>query len=188
LLIVRAPGHVPVIGGSIMGPSVAIPLALVAAAIAVVTTLRELRANGAICTRTGACDACGRDGPVETVAYRQNTGKLYARESRIVTGRLCRRCSTRAFLRTTGHTAVLGWWGALSLVVTPIFILNNLGYFLWTQTLPGAEALRAHALDGQRAHALALLVTQERGTVIDVISRATGAPPDEVASWLATLR
>ncbi len=102
-----------------MGPSFVVPLAVVASAIGVVTTLRELRAKGALPTRTGACEACGRDGPLETVEYRQNTGLLWARESRSVAGAFCRRCSTSAFLRTTAHTAVLGWWDALSLSSSP---------------------------------------------------------------------
>jgi hypothetical protein len=171
-----------------MHPSLLVPFALVLASIGAIVTLRQLRASGTLRTRSGACDACGRHGPVEEVSYHQNTGMLVARESRTVAGTLCRACSTGAFLRMTGHTAVLGWWGTISMIVTPVFILNNLGYFLRSQTLPALAAIQAHALEGQREYALALLATKEREVVVDVIARATGTPPADVAAWLATLQ
>jgi hypothetical protein len=168
-----------------MDPSTLVPIALVAVAIGFVATFRQLRAQGSLRTRSGACAACGRHGPVEAVDYHQNTGMLYARQSRALSGDLCRRCSTGAFLRMTGHTAVLGWWGMISFFVTPAFILNNVGYFLRSQTLPGLAALHPRALDDQRDYALALLATKEREIVVEVISRQTGAPAAEVAAWLA---
>ena len=170
-----------------MAPSVLVPIALFAAAVGIVATLRQLRAQGAMRIRSGACEACGRYGPIEAVDYRQNTGMLYARTSRSLAGTLCRRCSTGAFLRMTGHTAVLGWWGVISCVVTPVFILNNLAYFLRSQTLPGFAAVHTRALEEQRDYALALLATKERDVVVDVLARQTGAPPAEVSAWLVAV-
>ena len=77
-----------------MYPSLLVPFALVLASIGAIVTLRQFRASGTLRTRTGACEACGRHGPVEEVAYHQNTGMLFARESRTVAGTLCRACST----------------------------------------------------------------------------------------------
>ncbi len=170
-----------------MAPSVLVPIALLAAAVGIVATLRQLRAQGVMRIRNGACESCGRHGPVEGVDYRQNTGMLFARSTRTLAGTLCRRCSTGAFLRMTGHTAVLGWWGMISCLVTPVFILNNLAYFLRSQTLPGLAAVHERALELQRDYALALLATKERDVVVEVIARQTGAPPAEVSAWLAAV-
>jgi hypothetical protein len=163
------------------------PIALAVTLPGVVATLRQLRAQGTLATRSGACQSCGRHGPVEAVDYHQNTGMVFQRESRALSADLCRRCSTGAFLRMTGHTAVLGWWGTISFFLTPIFLLNNLGYFLRSQTLPSFAALRARKLDEQRDYALALLATKDREVVVEVLARQAGAPPAEVSAWLTEI-
>ncbi len=81
------------------------------------------------------CVACGSSGPTSPVRYLQNTGLLVALRMREVGGYACRGCSLRLFLRTTLHSAVLGWWGVLSFFLTPGFILNNVLFLARSQIL-----------------------------------------------------
>jgi hypothetical protein len=37
----------------------------------------------------------------------------------------------------TGTTMVLGWWGTISLILTPFFLLNNVGRYLFCLGMPG---------------------------------------------------
>jgi hypothetical protein len=62
------------------------------------------------------------------VSLHQNIGMLVARKSTHVHGKLCRTCVRRKAVAMTGTTLVAGWWGTISLVVTPFMIVNNLGY------------------------------------------------------------
>jgi hypothetical protein len=121
------------------------------------------------------------------VSFHQNTGMLVARQHRRVAGELCRGCSLGHFLKTTLHNLVLGWWGTISFLVTPFFILNNLAYGLAAATLPGTGALARRALDEQRDYALNLLATKDRETVVEVLVRQTGASPEDVRAWLGGL-
>jgi len=88
----------------------------------------------------GVCEGCRRQGPVLPVSYRQNTGMLVMRRSQVAAGTLCRACSGRLFTKMTLHTFFLGWWGMISLVVTPFFLLNNLWYGVQTLMLPSSTS------------------------------------------------
>jgi hypothetical protein len=88
------------------------------------------------------------------------------------------------FVRMTLHNLVLGWWGMISFFLTPIFILNNLGYFVQTLRLPSAASASRSALEDQREYALNLLATKDEATVIDVLAKQTGVPAPEVEAWV----
>ena len=139
-------------------------------------------------TRNGRCEACGTVGPVLRVTYRQNTGMLILRQSRTVEGELCKRCSGSVFTRMTLHTFFLGWWGMISFVLTPIFLINNLWYGFQTLRMPTAAKVRRSALEGQREYALNLLATKDRATVVEVLSRTAGVSPSEADAFLTTVQ
>jgi hypothetical protein len=139
-------------------------------------------------TRNGRCEACGAQGPVLTVRYLQNTGMLIMRQSRTVAGELCRGCSGSTFTRMTLHTFFLGWWGMISFVLTPIFLLNNLWYGVQTLRMPSHAAVRRDALEGQREYALNLLATKDRETVVEVLSRTAGVSAAEADAFLRTVQ
>ena len=77
--------------------------------IAAVWAARRARVRGSWETPRGECQACGQRGPVTHVNYFQNTGMVVARRERSVDAIVCRRCSTRLFVRMNLHNLVLGW-------------------------------------------------------------------------------
>jgi hypothetical protein len=79
-----------------------------------------------------SCDACGQHGPTKYVEFYQNIGMLVLRTSKNVKGELCKPCINRYFWEFTLITAVAGWWGMISMVLTPIFLLNNIFRFCTT--------------------------------------------------------
>lgn len=82
------------------------------------------------------CQCCGVEAPTKYVAFHQNIGVLVMRFSKSVEGDLCKSCIHSNFWSLTGTTAVLGWWGMISLIVTPFFLLNNIGRYAFCLNMP----------------------------------------------------
>lgn len=142
----------------------------------------------AMAHKFGRCDFCGAQAPVHQASYRQNTGMLIMRQTRHFEGRACRQCSHDLFVRTTLHTLVLGWWGMISMVLTPFFIVNNLVCWGYSRALPRENTVRRNLLEERREYALNLLDGKDEATVVDVLARDTGLQKSEVASWVQSLR
>jgi len=51
-------------------------------------------------------------------------------------GYLCRRCISGIFWRFTSVTLLFGWWGLISLIITPIVLVNNVVMYLRGLSLP----------------------------------------------------
>jgi hypothetical protein len=93
-----------------------------------------------------SCDVCGRRAPTRYVEFYQNIGMLIMRTSKSVKGELCKVCINKHFWEFTLITAVAGWWGMISLFLTPIFLANNVFRFCTTLGMkPDAPALPARA-------------------------------------------
>lgn len=165
-----------------------LPGALAFAALAaLVVLLRVARATRLVATRVGRCEVCRDRRPVLRVAYYQNTGLLVVRRTETVKGMVCRSCSVRTFVRFEVHTLFLGWWGLISALVTPIYLVTNFAYFVGTLGFPGTVAHGRTALDEHRDYARNLLATKDEATVIDVLARTTGASREDVALFLRTV-
>jgi len=89
------------------------------------------------------CQLCGTEGPVKAVNFRQNIGMLVARRSATIEGELCRPCIGRVFRSYTFTTLVLGWWGTISLVLTPLILISNIAQYFSSLGLsePGISAM-----------------------------------------------
>lgn len=89
------------------------------------------------------CQCCGVEAPTKYVSFHQNIGVLVMRFSKSISGNLCKSCIHNNFWSMTGTTAVLGWWGLISLIVTPFFLLNNIGRYAFCLSMqpvpPGAK-------------------------------------------------
>jgi hypothetical protein len=72
-----------------------------------------------------ACDACQRPALTRHVTFRQNIGALVVRFPKTVQGNLCEACIQSVFISTTLTTLVLGWWGLISMIVTPFILVGN---------------------------------------------------------------
>lgn len=85
------------------------------------------------------CEMCGVGGPTKYVEFHQNIGMLFLRNSSSVKGRFCKRCINKYFWKFTFTTLFLGWWGVISAIITPIYILNNIFRYLFTLRLKSSE-------------------------------------------------
>ena len=77
------------------------------------------------------CQNCGIEAPTKYVAFHQNIGALVMRFSKTAEGRMCKDCVHKTFWEFTLINLFLGWWGVISFIVTPFFILNNVGRYLF---------------------------------------------------------
>ncbi len=81
------------------------------------------------------CESCGLETPTAKVQLYQNIGMLVMRRYRSVKGNICKPCIDNYFWQYTLATSVLGWWGLISLFITPLFIANNLFQFVKSRGL-----------------------------------------------------
>src|SRR5262249_57864366 len=71
------------------------------------------------------CRLCGSV-PASDVTFRGHQGMLVIMRFLHTRGPFCRDCGLATFRSMTGKTLWQGWWGYLSLVITPITVLINL--------------------------------------------------------------
>jgi hypothetical protein len=81
------------------------------------------------------CQSCGLESPTKDITLHQNIGMLMLRRSQTIKGSLCKPCIDSYFWRFTLVNATLGWWGLISLIMTPIFLVNNLFQFIGSRSL-----------------------------------------------------
>jgi hypothetical protein len=81
------------------------------------------------------CESCGLEAPTKSVQLHQNIGMLVMRRQQSMSGNLCKACIDSYFWRFTLGNMTLGWWGLISLVMTPIFLVNNLVQFIGSRGL-----------------------------------------------------
>jgi hypothetical protein len=86
------------------------------------------------------CQDCGIEAPTRKVCFYQNIGMLVMRTHRRVDGMLCKKCVNKHFWKMTLTTLFLGPWGVISLIVAPIFIINNLVRYLGVVGMPAVPA------------------------------------------------
>ncbi len=84
------------------------------------------------------CQNCGRKGQTKYVAFYWNIGMLIVRQSGSIKGYLCKECAKSYFWSYT-LTNLVGWFGVISLMVTPFYILNNFIYYIRTLKMEPPE-------------------------------------------------
>jgi hypothetical protein len=82
------------------------------------------------------CKCCGIEGPTKNVRFLQNIGLVFARRTATMEGELCRPCIGRVFRSYSLTTLFLGWWGIISMFVTPVFLINNVAQYVGAIRLP----------------------------------------------------
>jgi hypothetical protein len=76
------------------------------------------------------CEVCGVEAETRHVTFYQNIGALVVRFPSTVEGNLCKSCIHSHFWSMTTVSLLLGWWGVISFLLNPFFILNNLIRYL----------------------------------------------------------
>ena len=64
------------------------------------------------------------------VSFDRNVGMLVRRQTHSVSGYLCRPCIHKFFWEFTAKNVLLGPWGTISLLVTPMYLIQNTGSYL----------------------------------------------------------
>jgi hypothetical protein len=158
----------------------------------VISVLRALRLSGRLETERSVCERCGRQGPVVSVQTWQLTGMLIVFQVQAYAALSCRSCGLALCARTSLHTGALGWWSFISALLTPFVLAYNVAQAAWLLSLPPVAAqakvsARRDVLEEQREYALNLLATKEPETVVEVLTRATGAPVERVRAYVLAL-
>lgn len=143
------------------------------------------------------CQACGVEAPTRYVEFHQNIGALLMRFHRSVKGNLCKRCIHREYWKKTGTTASVGWFGTISLIVTPIFVVTNTVYYLKSAAMPKTPAdaqvpqLTHEAVTAINPLAGELMSRLNQQEPIDMvamdIASRTGATPGQVVLFLRAM-
>src|SRR5271166_4930991 len=83
------------------------------------------------------CQVCGIEAPTGHVNFYQNIGMVFSRSHSNIQGELCRPCIKKYFKSYTLTTLFLGWWGLISLFVTPFALFGNIISYLGARNVPG---------------------------------------------------
>ena len=73
----------------------------------------------------GKCQLCGSMRQTAFVKFERNIGMLVLRQRRYLQGNLCKTCVGKKFWEFQGLNLLLGPWGMISLVMTPVFLVTN---------------------------------------------------------------
>jgi hypothetical protein len=73
----------------------------------------------------GKCQLCGSMRQTSPVTFHRNVGMLLVRQTHRLQGNLCKTCLSKKFWDFTMKNLLLGPWGVISLVMTPIYLITN---------------------------------------------------------------
>jgi len=73
----------------------------------------------------GRCQVCGSMRQTSQVTFHRNVGMLIARQTFKLQGSMCKTCLSKKYWEFQGKGLLLGPWGMISLVVTPIYLISN---------------------------------------------------------------
>jgi hypothetical protein len=76
------------------------------------------------------CQACKNMGQTRNVTFRRNVGMLFLRKSYKIEGNLCKPCIHSYFWKFSGLNLLMGPWGTISLVLTPIYLVQNVASYV----------------------------------------------------------
>jgi hypothetical protein len=76
------------------------------------------------------CQRCFQIKQTKYVEFYKNIGLLVLRREERVKGNLCKLCIGEVFWSFTLTTLILGWWGVISFIVTPIYLINNTARYI----------------------------------------------------------
>jgi hypothetical protein len=73
----------------------------------------------------GRCQHCGNMRQTAHVIFQRNVGMLVIRRSYKLQGNFCKSCVRKSFGDFMVKNLLLGWWGTVSLIITPIYAIQN---------------------------------------------------------------
>jgi len=76
------------------------------------------------------CQKCGDMRQTARVSFHRNVGMLFIRRTYKIEGNLCKSCIRKSFGEFMVKNLLLGWWGTISLIVTPIYAIQNVASYV----------------------------------------------------------
>jgi hypothetical protein len=87
----------------------------------------------------GQCQLCRSMRQTAHVKFARNIGMLVLRQTRRLEANLCKTCASKEFWNFQGMNLLLGPWGVISLIITPIYLVTNtVSYVAAQRELKGA--------------------------------------------------
>lgn len=84
------------------------------------------------------CQRCGSMRPTAHVSFHRNVGMLLMRRTYKIEGNLCKSCIRKHFGEFMLKNLLFGWWGTISMIITPIYAVQNVAsYFSAMRALRG---------------------------------------------------
>jgi|HubBroStandDraft_1064217.scaffolds.fasta_scaffold69288_1 hypothetical protein len=140
------------------------------------------------------CQCCGIEAPTKYVEFYYNIGALVVRFTRSVRRYQCKRCIHKNFWKYTLLDLTLGWWGMISMIMTPIFLIQNISRYLGAMSLPSPPANAGPPVVTDReiaklapflAETTARLNQKEPLNIVaQDIARRAGTTPGQVVTYL----
>lgn len=140
------------------------------------------------------CQACGREGPTRQVEFYRHVGLIVIGLTKSMKGELCRSCSRKYFRDYTLITLVAGWWGVISVFITPLFLMNNvMSYRRWSseRQAPATElesAVRVELLPQVDYILTRLKNGEDPAQIAKDVSINTGVPVEQAALFIKSLQ
>ena len=76
-------------------------------------------------TIMGRCQVCGNMRQTSEVKFHHNIGMIVLRQTRSIQGNMCKTCMRSKYWEFMGKNLLLGPWGIISVIVTPIYMVTN---------------------------------------------------------------
>ena len=87
----------------------------------------------------GECQLCGNMRQTSQVKFHHNIGMIVLRQTRTIQASMCKTCMRGKYWEFMGKNLLLGPWGVISAIVTPIYMVTNtVTYVSGTRKLSGA--------------------------------------------------
>lgn len=81
--------------------------------------------------QVGLCKRCGQKRLTFRGEFHENMSAFFRRQERTVDAQLCFPCTAKVFGAFTTRTAFCTWFGVIGAILGPIYILSNIGWFLF---------------------------------------------------------
>jgi hypothetical protein len=92
------------------------------------------------------CQCCAREVPTIKVGLNRHIGAIVFMFHKSLNGHLCKPCINKLFWEYTPITFFLGWWGIISVVITPVVLINNVIVYLRSLSMETAPAEQSPAI------------------------------------------
>lgn len=87
--------------------------------------------------RGPSCMQCSVGNPVKNITFAKNIGMLVARQTSTVQGAFCGECIMSHYWTCSLTTALVGWFGMISLFATPCILVINMVNLMRSAKLVG---------------------------------------------------